>query len=106
MSLIFQTKSVTVDEQTLYGSMGMLENAVIVFFWVGEKPKLGSLTATLPDKSGSQLLGDRDEVVSRVLGDKVASKYDRIALVSTNLPLGFEVREVLRLLNMLMSDER
>ncbi|MCW4012886.1 MAG: hypothetical protein NWF07_07830 [Candidatus Bathyarchaeota archaeon] len=104
MSLIFQTKSVTVDEQTLYGSMGMLENAIIVFFWVGEKPKLGSLTATLPDKSGSQLLGDRDEVVSRVIGDKVASKYDRIALVSTNLPLGFEVREVLRLLNELMSE--
>ena len=84
----------------------MLENAVIVFFWVGEKPKLGSLTATLPDKSGSQLLGDRDEVVSRVIGDKVASKYDRVALVSTNLPLGFEAREVLRLLNKLMSDER
>jgi len=104
MSLIFQTKSVTVDEQTLYGSMGVLENAVIVFFWVGEKPKLGSLTATLPDKSGSQLLGDRDEVVSRVIGDKVASKYDRIALVSTNLPLGFEGRGVLRLLNELMSE--
>lgn len=92
------------DEQTLYGSIGMLENAVIIFFWVGENPKLGSLTATLPDKSGSQLLGDRDEVVSRVLGDKVASKYDRIALVSTNLPHGFEAREVLRLLNMLMSE--
>jgi hypothetical protein len=104
MSLIFQTKSVTVDEQTLYGSIGMLENAVIIFFWVGENPKLGSLTATLPDKSGSQLLGDRDEVVSRVIGDKVASKYDRIALVSTNLPHGFEAREVLRLLNELMSE--
>lgn len=104
MSLIFQTKSVSVDEYTLYGSIGVLENAVIVLFWTGEKPKLGSLTATLPDKSGSQLLGDRDEVVSRVIGDKVASKYDCIALVSTNLPLGFEVREVLRLLNELMSE--
>ena len=82
----------------------MLENAVIALIWVGEKPKLGSLTATLPDKSGSQLLGDRDEVVSRVIGDKIASKYDRIALVSSNLPLGFEAREVLRLLNELMSE--
>lgn len=105
MNLVFQTKSLSVDGANLYGSFGVLENAVLVLFWTGDEPKLGSLTATLPDKSGSQLLGDRDEVVSRVIGERIASKFDRIALVSTNLPQGFEVREVLRLLNSLLGGE-
>ena len=105
MSLNFSTKSAVVEEKTLYGSIGELENAVIVFFWVGEKPKLGSLSVTLPDKTGSQLLGDRDEIVSRMIGEKVASGLGKIALVSTNLPMGFDGRSVLRLLSEMLSDD-
>ena len=52
----FSNKSVIVDEKQLYGSIGELENAIIALFWVGNKPKLGSLSVTLPDKSSSQLL--------------------------------------------------
>ena len=105
MSLNFSTKSAEVDEKTLYGSIGELENAIIVLFWVGEKPKLGSLSVTLPDKTGSQLLGERDEMVSRMIGERVASGLGKIALVSTNLPMGFDGRSVLRLLNEMLSDD-
>ena len=105
MSLDFSNKSVSTDEETLYGSIGELENAVIALFWVGDKPKLGSLSATLPDKSSSQLLGDRDEMLSKMIGERIASSSGKIALVSTNLPVGFEGRVVLRLLNELLSEE-
>jgi hypothetical protein len=99
MSLNFSTKTITVEEQTLSGSIGEMENAVIAFFWVGNLPKLGGVSVTLPDRSSSQLLGDRNEMLSRLMGERLASHFGKIALVSTNLPVGFEGREVLRLLN-------
>jgi hypothetical protein len=105
MSLNFSTKSVVLDNESLYGSIGELENAIIALFWVGERPKLGSLSVTLPDKSSSQLLGDRDEMLSKIIGERIASIYDRITLVSTNLPLNFDGRVVLRLLNELLSED-
>ena len=104
MSFNFSTKTVNVDKNTLSGSIGEMENAVIVFFWVGDSPKLGGLSITLPDRSSSQLLGDRDEMLSKILGDRIASQFHKIALVSTNLPMGFEGREVLKLLNELISE--
>ena len=104
MSLNFSTRSALVDEMTLYGSIGELENAVVALFWVGEKPKLGGLSVTLPDKSSGQLLGDRDEMLSKMIGERIASGYGKIALVSTNLPAGFEGRSVLRLLNEMLSE--
>jgi len=105
MSLNFSTKSVKQDENQLYGSVGELENAVIALFWVGEKPKLGSLSVTLPDRSSSQLLGDRDEMLSKMIGERIASSFGKIALVSTNLPVGFEGRVVLGLLNDILSED-
>ena len=104
MSLNFSNKNVIVDEKQLYGSIGELENAVIALFWVGDKPKLGSLSVTLPDKSSSQLLGDRDEMLSKMIGERISSSAGKIALVSTNLPVGFDGRVVLRLLNELLGE--
>lgn len=104
MSLKFSEKTATVDEQELHASISELENAVLAFFWIGEKPKMGSVSATLPDKSSSQLLGDRDEMLSRMIGERLASKYEKIALVSTNLPRDFDGRPVLGLLNELLTD--
>jgi len=105
MSLNFSTKSASIEEKTLWGSIGELENAVLAFFWVGEKPRLGGLSVTLPDKTSSQLLGDRDEMLSKMIGERIASRYGKIALVSTNLPVGFDGRAVLGLLNDMLSDE-
>ena len=104
MSLKFSEKTVTVEEKTLHGSICELENAVLALFWVGEKPKLGGLSVTLPDSTSSQLLGDRGEMLSRMIGERIASDYDKIALVSTNLPMGFEGKTVLGLLNELLND--
>ncbi len=104
MSLKFSEKTATVEEKTLHGSISELENAVLAFFWVGDKPKLGGLSVTLPDKSSSQLLGDRDEMLSRMIGERIASDYEKMALVSTNLPRGFDGKTVLGLLNELLND--
>ena len=104
MSLKFSEKTFAVDEKVLYGSISELENAVLAFFWVGEKPKLGGLSITLPDRSSSQLLGDRDEMLSRMIGERIASDYEKMALVSTNLPMGFDGKTVLGLLNELLND--
>lgn len=104
MSLKFSEKTVTVDEKVLHGSISELENAVLAFFWVGEKPKLGGLSVTLPDRSSSQLLGDRDEMLSRMIGERLASDSEKMALVSTNLPMGFDGKTVLGLLNELLND--
>ena len=104
MSLKFSEKKVIVDHYVLHGALSELENAVITFFWVGDKPKMGSLSASLPDKSGSQLLGDRDEMISRMVGERIASKYGKIALVSTNLPKDFDGKIVLGLLIELLKD--
>ena len=105
MSLNFSTKSVKLDKDLLCGSVGELENAVIALFWVGERPKLGGLSVTLPDKSSCQLLGDRDEMLSKMIGERIASSFGKIALVSTNLPVGFEGRVVLGLLNDMLSED-
>ncbi len=104
MSLKFSEKTVTVEEKTLHGSICELENAVLALFWVGEKPKLGGLSVTLPDRSSSQLLGDRDEMLSRMIGERIASGSEKMALVSTNLPMGFDGKTVLGLLNELLKD--
>jgi len=50
------------------------------------------------------LLGDRGEMLSRMIGERIASDYDKIALVSTNLPMGFEGKPVLGLLNEMLND--
>ena len=104
MSLKFSEKTVTIDEKTLHGSISELENAVLAFFWVGEKPKLGGVSVTLPDRTSSQLLGDRDEMLSRMMGERIASDDEKMALVSTNLPIGFDGKTVLGLLNELLND--
>jgi hypothetical protein len=106
MSLKFSEKTVNVDEKMLYGSISELENAVLALFWVGEKPKLGGLSITLPDRSSSQLLGNRDEMLSRMIGERIASDYEKMALVSTNLPMGFDGKTVLGLLNELLNDDK
>ena len=104
MSLKFSEKTATVDEKMLHGSISELENAVLALFWVGENPKLGGLSITLPDRSSSQLLGDRDEMLSRMIGERIASDYEKMALVSTNLPMGFDGKTVLGLLNELLNN--
>lgn len=90
MTLNYKTESITVDGKPLYGALTELENAVFALFWEGENPRLGSVTVTLPNKEASQLLGDRNEFLGRLLGERLVVKYGKIAMVSTNLSVGFD----------------
>ena len=89
MSLAFQTSSVKLDSKMLHCGVLELENAVIALFWEGEEPKLGSITVTLPGMASSQLLGDRDQLLGKVLGNHLATRFKKMALVSTHLYHGY-----------------
>ncbi len=95
MSLQFSTGSIDQEGVDVHGAVAELENAVIALIWSGDKPRLGSMTATLPNRASSQLLGDRDEVLSRMVGERLAQRYGKLVLVSSNLPAGFQVRRPL-----------
>ncbi len=105
MSLQFSTGSIGQEGVEVHGAVAELENAVIALIWAGDKPRLGSMTATLPNRASSQLLGDRDEVLSRMVGERLASRYGKLVLVSSNLPAGFQVgRPLLELMDELAGE--
>ena len=89
MSLAFRTSSVELEGKVLHCGVLELENAVLALFWEGEGPKLGSTTVTLPGMASSQLLGDRDQLLGRVLGTHLATKTGKMSLVSTHLSQGY-----------------
>lgn len=86
MSLRWSEESLEHNGVVVHGALSELSNAVLAVFWVGEKPRLGTMTATLPDGTSSPLLGDRDEVVSKIIGGRLASGRGRLAIISVNLP--------------------
>ena len=49
MSLGFTSAEARHEEKVLHGEVTELENAVVAFFWEGKKPRMGTLTVTLPD---------------------------------------------------------
>ncbi len=87
MTLTFSTGEALFQGETVQGALTELDNAVLAFFWVGKEPLLGTLTVTLPDKSSSPLLGDRDQQISLILGAQLAAQTGKMALVSTNIPV-------------------
>jgi hypothetical protein len=105
MNIEFLSETIEIDGIRLNGSISELENAVLALFWTGDKPSLGSVTISLPNKTSSQLLGNRDEMLTRMIGELLASKYEKLTLISTNLPLGFEGSKALfELANRLSGD--
>jgi len=87
MGLEFSTGEAEFEGRRLHGALTELGNAVIALFWEGEEPRLGTLTVTLPNRVSSPLLGDRDRLISQLLGEQLAATYGKMALVSTNLSL-------------------
>jgi hypothetical protein len=87
MGLDFSTGSAPFQDRQLHAAIAELGNAVIAFFWEGDEPRLGTLTVTLPDRSSSPLLGERDRQLGLILGAQIAAITGKMALVSTNLPL-------------------
>ena len=88
MSLGFTSGEARHEEKKLQGAVAELENAVVAFFWEGEKPRMGTLTVSLPDRNSSPLLGDRDCQLALILGGQLATLTGKMALVSVNLPVG------------------
>jgi hypothetical protein len=88
MDIGFSTDSLNLGDKKIWGAFTLLENAVICLLWEGEEPKLGSLSITLPDRTSSQIIGERDQVLSKVVGGFLASSYGKMALVSVNLSRG------------------
>ena len=88
MSLGFTSGEARHDERVLHGEATELENAVVAFFWEGEKPRMGTLTVTLPDRNSSPLIGDRDRQLGLILGAQIAAMTGKMSLVSVNLPVG------------------
>lgn len=89
MSLAFRVFDAELEGKTLHCGVVELENAVLALFWEGADPKLGSTTVTLPGMASSQLLGDRDQLLGKMLGTHIAAKYGKMSLVSTHLSKGY-----------------
>lgn len=89
MSLTFSTLSVEFEERRITLSIAELGNAILAIFWEGEEPKWGSTTLTLPDSVSTQILGDRDTMLGRVIGMYLAKRFGKMVLVSTQLSQGY-----------------
>ncbi len=89
MSLTFRVGETELEGRVLHCGVMDLENAVIALFWEGNEPKLGSTTATVPGMASTQLLGDRDTLLGRMLGTHISAKTGKLSLVSTHFSQGF-----------------
>ena len=89
MSLTFSTLSVEFEERRI--TLGIVEfgNAILALFWEGVEPKWGSTTLTLPDSTSTQILGDRDTMLGRVIGMYLAKRFGKMVMVSTQLSQGY-----------------
>jgi hypothetical protein len=105
MSLQFKTESIDVEGKILFGALAELDNAVLCIIWMGQPPKLGSITATLPNKTSGQLLGERDTVLSRMIGERLVSRYGKMVIVSSHLPPDYKAgKEILELVKKLSGE--
>jgi hypothetical protein len=91
MSIKLSSEKVKIGENEIFGSFFEMENAVIVFIWEGPKPRLGTTSITLPDGTSSQVIGERDIMISKVIGERLAQRFGKLALISTNLPKDFKI---------------
>lgn len=106
MSVEFHSDSIEIDNQKVFASVSELENAILALCWIGDKAKLGSITISLPNKTSSQLIGNRNEILGRMIGERLSSKSGKLVLVSTNLPFGFNSsKELIDLLDNLTGEK-
>jgi hypothetical protein len=97
MSLGFKSDEKHYENTIINGAVTELENAVMAFFWEGKVPRMGTLTVTLPDRSASSLLGDRNRQLGLILGAHLSNITGKMALISVNFPkeLSFEITRTL-----------
>jgi hypothetical protein len=85
MTLEFKKDCISYEEGKLCGALAELSNAVLIVLWEGDEPRWGTTSATLPNRTNAHLLGDREEVLSNVIGDMLATKFKKMVIVSINL---------------------
>jgi hypothetical protein len=105
MSLIFSIENTVFDNKQYSVGIAELSNAIIVLFWEGEEPKLGSTSISLPKLASTQVIGERDQLLGQMIGTQIASKYNKITLVSTYLQISKGERRdrvLIELLNRLL----
>ena len=85
MSLEFSTGRTVFEGRELNIALTEMGNAVLLLLWEGSRPLLGSLTVTLPGRISSRLLGERDALLGQVIGEQLASFFQKMALVSIHL---------------------
>jgi len=78
------------NDRKLSGTMIKIENATMAFFDEKGSLKLGTLAVAMPQFEGktcvsSILLGDRNQVITKVLAEYLARTFNGIVLVSTHL---------------------
>jgi len=77
-------------DRKFYTAFFEVENAVLAFFTEGKPLRLGTLAVALPLKRksvepalSSTLLGERNQTITRILAERLAIIFNKIALVST-----------------------
>jgi hypothetical protein len=106
MSLNPSTYEVKIGGKIIHGFLIEMANAVIVLIWEGSNSRLGTTTITLPDRSSSQIIGERDVIVSKMIGERIAVSFNKIAMVSSNLPRDFNLdQQLIVLLDKLTGEE-
>jgi len=100
MSLTFSTGNINLEEKLITLNLLKLDNAVVAIIWEGDRPQWGSTTLTLSDSTFTQILGDRDSMIGRVIGGYLAKRFERMALVSTHLSQGYRDNLGIRLLEL------
>ena len=94
---------------TFHANLVKLENAVLILFYEGSS-KLGTVALAMPgileEKAGrsSVLLGGKYLMVSRVLAERAAGFFGKLAIVSVNTSI--QEPEALRIYAKLLDDLR
>ena len=83
------------NDYKLSGTIIKIENATIAFFDEKGSLKLGTLAVAMPQFEGkicisSILLGDRNQIITKILAEYLARTFNGIALVSTHLAENIE----------------
>ena len=87
MSVSLSTEDIVFEEKKYSVGVLDLSNAIIILFWEGDDPKLGSTSITLPKLASTQVIGERDQIFGQMVGTQIANKFNKITLVSTHLQL-------------------
>lgn len=89
MKNIVQTKSFEINSKTYGVIVIFLENAISIYVYDGE-PKLGTIGLSIPGSSFTptstlHISGAKDQLFVQMIGERIATKMQKLILTSLNL---------------------